>query len=59
MAKTTYNGKQYELLNIDDAIDEFSRQKAKGVYKAIISVEGGYIVKDAVFSKEKNEEESA
>lgn len=55
--KTTYQGKQYELLDLDDAVEEFNRQKAKGIYKAIISVEGGYIVKDAVFRKEDEEAE--
>ncbi len=55
--KTTYNGKQYELLDLDDAVEEFNRQKAKGFYKAIISVEGGYILVDAVFSRESEESE--
>jgi len=55
--KTTYNGKQYELLDLDNALAEFDKQKAKGIHKAIISVEGGCIVVDAVFRKESNGEE--
>lgn len=55
---TTYNGKEYEVLDLDDATTEVLEQKAEGVYKAIISVPRGYIVVDAVFPEEtKGEEE--
>lgn len=49
---TTYNGKEYEVLDLDDAVTEVLEQKAKGVYKAAIDVPGGYIVVDAVFPEE-------
>ena len=51
--KTTYNGKEYELLSFDDAVAEFEKQEAKGVHNAIMIVENGYIVIDAVFRKRK------
>ena len=49
--KATHEGKQYEVMSIDDAVDEYDKQEAKGHHKAIFTVEGGYIVIDAIFSK--------
>ncbi len=49
--KATHEGKQYEVMSIDDAVDEYDKQEAKGVHKAIMSVDEGYIVIDAIFSK--------
>ncbi len=51
--KTTYMGKQYELLDIDDAVDEFDRQEAKGSHKAIMEVPGGYVVVDTIPSEKE------
>lgn len=44
--KATHEGKQYEVMKIDDALDEFNKHKAMGVHKAIMEVDGGYIVVD-------------
>jgi len=55
--KTTYGDKEYEVLDLDDAVTEVLEQKAKGVYKTAISVPRGYIVVDAVFPEEEQQDE--
>lgn len=55
--KTTYRDEQYEVLDLDDAVAEFDYQKAKGVHKAVIAVPEGYIVVDAVFPEEEQQDE--
>ncbi len=54
---TTYQGKKYEVLDLDDAVTEALEQKAKGVLKAVVYAEGGYIVVDAVFREEEQQDE--
>lgn len=44
--KTTYMGLQYELLSLEDAVEEFDRYEAKGVHKVIMDVSKGYIILD-------------
>lgn len=55
--KTKYQGKEYELLDLDDAVAELERQNAKGVRKAVVSVNDGYVVVDAIFLKGPSETE--
>lgn len=49
---TTYMGKRYELMLLEDALTEYNTQKAQGKMPAIIDVYDGYIVTEAIFKKE-------
>jgi len=50
---TTYKGKSYKLMSFDDAMAEYDKQKAQGKKPAIVSVQDGYIITEAMFTKEK------
>lgn len=47
----TYRGKQLKVMMIDDAVAEYFEQKRQGKFPAIVSVEDGYIVTEAMFKK--------
>lgn len=52
---TTHKGKQHKLMSFDDAMAEYDTQKAHGKKPAIISVQDGYIVTEAMFTKKDKE----
>ena len=47
-----YRDKRLKLLSFDDALVEYDAQKAQGKKPAVVSVQDGYIVTEAVFHKE-------
>jgi len=51
-----YKGKQYRLRLLNDALAEYRKRDAAGEAPAVISIDDGYIVVEAIFKKEEKEE---
>ncbi len=49
------DGKRYKLMTLDEALEGYNLRTARGGKPAIIKVQGGYIIAEAIFTKEGGE----